>query len=60
MANSSKKSTEIPKIPPLTFGGGKPSIFTSNKDFAPKLPQKGKFNQATFHTQHKGGPSGGK
>jgi hypothetical protein len=60
MANSTKKETVIPKIPTLSFGGGKPSIFSSNKGFMPKVAQRGRFNQATFHTQHKGGPSGGK
>lgn len=60
MANTTNKGTEIPKIPTLNFGGGRPSIFSSNKGFVPKGAQRGKFNQATFHTQHKGGPSGGK
>ena len=60
MANNTKKTDKIPKIPTLSFGGGRPSPFASNKDFAPKGPQRAKFNQATFHTQHKGGPSGGK
>jgi hypothetical protein len=60
MANKSLKSSEILKIPTLSFGGGHPSIFSSNKGFVPKGAKRGKFNQATFHTQHKGGPSGGK
>ena len=60
MANTTKKEAEIPKIPTLTFGGGRPSMFSSNKGFMSKGSVKGKFNQATFHTQHKGGPSGGK
>lgn len=60
MANSTKKPVEIPKIPTLSLGAGRPSIFSSNKVFGPKGAQRGKFNQATFHTQHKGGPSGGK
>jgi hypothetical protein len=67
MANNTKKEaddlptgTQVPKIPTLSFGGGRPSIFSSNKNFMPKVAAKGKFNQATFHTQHKGGPSGGK
>ena len=60
MANNTKKKAVIPKIPTLSFGGGRPSIFSANKGFMPKGSPKGKFNQATFHTQHKGGPSGGK
>lgn len=60
MANTTKKGDEIPKIPTLSFGFKKPSMFASSKGFIPKGPQRGKFNQATFHTQHKGGPSGGK
>jgi len=60
MANSTKKEVVAPKIPTLSFVGGRPSIFSSNKNFMPKGSVKGKFNQATFHTQHKGGPSGGK
>jgi hypothetical protein len=60
MANKQAKPVEIPKIPTLSFGGGRPSIFSANKNFMPKGSVKGKFNQATFHTQHKGGPSGGK
>lgn len=54
------KSTPIPKLPPLNFSGGKPSMFSKGKGFTPKGTPQGKFNQATFHTQHKGGPSGGK
>ncbi|KKR89421.1 hypothetical protein A2434_02205 [Candidatus Woesebacteria bacterium RIFOXYC1_FULL_41_14] len=50
----------VPKIPTLNFGPKKPSIFSGNKGFSPKGNPRGKFNQATFHTQHKGGPSGGK
>lgn len=60
MANNTPKPSVIPKIPTLSFGGGRPSIFSTNKGFVPKGAQRGKFNQATFHTQHKGGPSGGK
>lgn len=60
MANKPKEETVVPKMPSLNFGGGRPSIFSLNKNFMPKVVQRGKFNQATFHTQHKGGPSGGK
>lgn len=60
MANTIKKEVVIPKIPTLSFGGKRPSMFSSNKGFVPKGTQRGKFNQATFHTQHKGGTSGGK
>ncbi|MCX6704192.1 MAG: hypothetical protein NTZ07_01980 [Candidatus Woesebacteria bacterium] len=60
MATSTKKTAEIPKIPTLSFGLKRSSIFSANKGFMPKVAQRGKFNQATFHTQHKGGPSGGK
>jgi hypothetical protein len=60
MANSTKKEVVIPKIPTLSFGGGRPSIFSGNKGFVPKGALRGRFNQVTFHTQHKGGPSGGK
>ena len=60
MANDTKKDAVAPKIPTLSLGFKRPSMFSSNKNFMPKGPQRGKFNQATFHTQHKGGPSGGK
>ena len=60
MANDNKKEAVLPKTPALSFGFKRPSMFSSNKNFMPKGPQRGKFNQATFHTQHKGGPSGGK
>lgn len=58
--NKTIKVTEPPKIPTLNFKGGRPSIFSGNKGFMPKGNPSAKFNQATFHTQHKGGPSGGK
>lgn len=55
----SKKTNPLPKMPPMNFGGGGPSIFSKGS----RVPQKGspqvKFNQSTFHTQHKGGPVGG-
>ncbi|EKE12438.1 MAG: hypothetical protein ACD_13C00219G0008 [uncultured bacterium] len=66
MANNDTKkqnlpaSREVPKIPTLNFGYKKPSMFFGNKGFVPKGNTKVKINQATFHTQHKGGPSGGK
>jgi chorismate synthase len=60
MANDDKKAVEIPKIPTLNFGAGRPSMFSRGGKFMPKNMSKGKFNQATFHTQHKGGTSGGK
>jgi len=52
--------SQIPKIPTLNFGYKKPSMFSGNKGFMPKGNPGAKFNQSTFHTQHKGGPSGGK
>lgn len=56
-----KKINPLPKMPPLNFGGGGPSMFSRGVSSGPKGAQRGKFNQATFHTQHKGGPaSGGK
>jgi len=66
MANNNTKkqdlpaSRQVPKIPTLNFGYKKPSMFSGNKGFVPKGNPNVKFNQATFHTQHKGGPSGGK
>jgi hypothetical protein len=60
MANNTIKVTEPPKIPTISAGFKRPSLFASNKGFAPKAAPRGKFNQATFHTQHKGGTSGGK
>ena len=60
MANKTVKVTEPPKIPTLTLNFKRPSMFGANKVFGPRGAQKGKFNQNTFHTQHKGGPSGGK
>jgi hypothetical protein len=59
MANKDIK-TEIPKLPPLNFNGGRVSMFSGNKGFMPKGNPKAKFNKSTFQTQHKGGPSGGK
>ena len=52
--------SSIPKIPTLSFGFKRPSMFSGNRGFAPKGAPQTKFNQSTFHTQHKGGPSGGK
>jgi hypothetical protein len=60
MANKTIKVAEPPKIPTLTLNFKRPSMFGGNKVFGPRGAQKGKFNNATFHTQHKGGPSGGK
>lgn len=57
---SGEGSVQIPKIPTLSFGFKKPSMFSGNKGFVPKGTPGAKFNQSTFHTQHKGGPSGGK
>ncbi|MGA2910668.1 MAG: hypothetical protein ABSE04_02590 [Candidatus Microgenomates bacterium] len=54
------KVTEPPKIPTLSLNFKRPSIFSSNKNAMPKSAQTGRFNQSTFHTQHKGGTSGGK
>jgi len=51
---------QAPKIPTLNFNFKRPSMFGANQVFGPRGAQKGKFNNATFHTQHKGGPSGGK
>lgn len=66
MTNKTKNKSNIievkeaPKIPLFHFGGQKSSFFSGNKGFVPKNNPGAKFNQATFHTQHKGGPSGGK
>lgn len=57
--NSENKNKSLPKMPPMNFGGGKPSIFSGGKSFGPKVSHQGKFNQSTFHTQHKGGTVGG-
>lgn len=57
--NSDKKINPLPKLPPMNFGGGKPSIYTKGQNFTAKGSTQGKFNQSTFHTQHKGGPVGG-
>ena len=59
-SSSKEASSQIPKIPMLSFGFKKPSMFSGNKGFVPKGTPGAKFNQSTFHTQHKGGPSGGK
>lgn len=59
MTNKDDKPQEK-KLPSLGFGLKKQSIFSGNKGFMPKGNPGVKFNQATFHTQHKGGPSGGK
>lgn len=58
MTNKSlKESKPLPKRPSLNFGGGMPSMF-SRGGFVAKNTNQGKFNQATFHTQHKGGSAG--
>ncbi len=63
MTNSDNKSKKpinpLPKNPPMNFGGGIPSIFSKGSDIGPKNAPKVKFNQSTFHTQHKGGTVGG-
>jgi len=59
-ADKTIKVTEPPKIPTLNIGGGRTSTFSLGKSFAPKGVPKSRFNQATFHTQHKGGTAGGK
>jgi hypothetical protein len=60
MANNVIKVLEPPKIPTIKAGFNRPSMFGSNRGFGPKVVPQGKFNQSTFHTQHKGGTSGGK
>lgn len=57
--NTDKKTNPLPKMPAMNFGGGHPSMFSGGKSFGPKIANRGKFNQATFHTQHKGGTAGG-
>ncbi|HJY99013.1 MAG TPA: hypothetical protein VJ227_04885 [Patescibacteria group bacterium] len=58
-AKDTIKVIEPPKIPTLNFG--KPSFSpTGQRVSGPKGKIQTKFNQSTFHTQHKGGPSGGK
>lgn len=57
--NADKKINPLPKMPPLNFGGGVPSVFSKGKNMPQKGFTQGKFNQSTFHTQHKGGPVGG-
>lgn len=57
--DTDKKTNPLPKMPPMNFGGGAPSIFSKDNRFSQKGAQQGKFNQSTFHTQHKGGPVGG-
>ncbi len=59
-SKEAKSTGEIPKIPTLNLGYKGPSMFSGNKGFVPKGSPGAKFNQATFRTQHKGGPSGGK
>lgn len=54
-----KKTNPLPKMPPMNFGGGPPSVFSKGKSFSQKGAPQGKFNQSTFHTQHKGGTVGG-
>jgi hypothetical protein len=51
------KVIEPPKIP-LNFGK-KPTILPGSANFGPKPKPMSKFNQSTFHTQHKGGPAAG-
>jgi hypothetical protein len=59
-AKDTIKVNEPPKIPTLNLGK-RPSLFSGgSKVSLPKGFSPGKFNQSTFHTQHKGGPSGGK
>lgn len=66
MTNKSKETkdkaplSKVPKNPISNFGFKRPSLFSGNKGFVPKGNPGVKFNQSTFHTQHKGGPSGGK
>lgn len=57
--NADKKINPLPKMPPMSFSGGRPSMFSKGKPFGPKTSHQGKFNQSTFHTQHKGGTVGG-
>lgn len=57
--NSNKTLNPLPKNPPMNFGGGIPSIFSRGASVGPKSTPKVKFNQSTFHTQHKGGTAGG-
>lgn len=57
--NKKKAVNPLPKNPPMNFGGGIPSVFSGGEKFTSKAGGQGKFNQSTFHTQHKGGPVGG-
>lgn len=57
--NNHKPLNPLPKNPPMNFGGGVPSIFSKGSGIGPKTAPKVKFNQSTFHTQHKGGTVGG-
>lgn len=54
-----KPINPLPKNPPMNFGGGTPSVFSKGSVVGPKIVPKIKFNQSTFHTQHKGGTVGG-
>lgn len=55
------KINPIPKMPSLNFGSGKNTFLSGRKVSVQKPEFRGRFNQATFHTQHKGGSaSGGK
>ncbi len=58
--NKIKETAHIPKLPAFGFIGKKKSMFAGNRNIGPRIPQQNKFNQSTFHTQHKGGTSGGK
>lgn len=60
MPENKKVINPLPKNPPMNFGGGLPSMFSKGADSQSKGFTQGKFNQSTFHTQHKGGTSGGK
>jgi hypothetical protein len=56
--DNNKKTNPLPKMPPMNFGRGMPSIFSKGGRVSQKGSPQGKFNQSTFHTQHKGGPAG--
>lgn len=56
---NAKPINPLPKNPPMNFGGGVPFIFSKGSVSGPKNTPTGKFNQSTFHTQHKGGSAGG-
>lgn len=57
-SDSKKPINPLPKNPPMNFGRGIPSVFSKGTSSPKKTPMT-KFNQATFHTQHKGGTAGG-